>query len=744
MLVYWNSKCKRHFEPKVAWYKATAEQKQTYCDKLTNSLENIQMCNDCVSCNDLSCTQVNHQMAIDQYCSKIIAACIITEQNTIPRTSPPKQHAGWSEVVEPLRQTSMFWHTMWVDCNRPEQGAVADVRRFTRKAYHNAVKNCLRNQKILKRRRLGELASKSGSRPLFEELKRLAGSSRSCANQVDGLQSDSQICDNFAKKYQNVYNMLPNETPDGIEEDINARVTLCEPECCEISTCEVAAAVTKLKADKHDSNEFYSNHLLNGDANLYGKLAVLFSCMLRHGHTPSALLSATIVSIPKDTKGNLCDSENYRGIALGCAISKLFDIITLERYGSSCLATSCMQFAYKRNHSTTMCTTVMKEIINNYWNGDSSVFACFVDATKAFDLVSFPKLFNLLLQRGLPVPFLRVLYDTYKRQRLSSTWNSVKSNSFSVQNGVRQGAILSAVLFTVYVDELLLRLKRLQVGCQIDGEYAGALAYADDIALLCPTISGLKQMIHTLEEFGEEFKMKFNPTKTKCMLFPKSRKNACVLSEVFVAGRQLEWVDSFRHLGAIITSDLRDSTDIEEKRNQFIKLANYVIHSFSAAPAWLKSKLVQTYATALYGCQAWRLDNQSLGRVRTAWNIVQRKVWRLPWRAHSVLLRAVSLNANLLYQVHSRAKKFITHMESSSNELVAKVANIALSCPTSILYGNKMMLDRVQYPIITEEDLRLASQVRELNQCIDGELQCGLGSTEIKQILAVISTNNVM
>ena len=48
----------------------------------------------------------------------------------------------------------------------------------------------------------------------------------------------------------------------------------------------------------------------------------------------------------------------------------------------------------------------------NAYNFDT-VYGCFVDATKAFDLVSFPKLFTLLLDRGLPVPILRVLLGSW-------------------------------------------------------------------------------------------------------------------------------------------------------------------------------------------------------------------------------------------------------------------------------------------------------------------------------------------
>ena len=60
-----------------------------------------------------------------------------------------------------------------------------------------------------------------------------------------------------------------------------------------------------------------------------------------------------------------------------------------------------------------------------------------------------------------------------------------------MSNGVKQGGVLSAILFTLYLDKLLIRLKNSIVGCSINGCYTGALSYDDDITLLCPSIRGL-------------------------------------------------------------------------------------------------------------------------------------------------------------------------------------------------------------------------------------------------------------
>ena len=120
--------------------------------------------------------------------------------------------------------------------------------------------------------------------------------------------------------------------------------------------------------------------------------------MLLHGHYPSELLKSTIVSIPKDKTASLCKSENYRGISMFNSIHKLFDYVIIDLCGNT-LCTSDMQYGFKNNHSTNMCTLILKEVVHHYIEGGSNVYACLLDASKAFDKINHGKLFRCLLYR---------------------------------------------------------------------------------------------------------------------------------------------------------------------------------------------------------------------------------------------------------------------------------------------------------------------------------------------------------
>ena len=118
------------------------------------------------------------------------------------------------------------------------------------------------------------------------------------------------------------------------------------------------------------------------------------------------------------------------------------------------------------------------------------------------DSVNHALLFRLLLKRNLPSVVLRLLLSWYKQQTLSIRWNSCYSPPFGVSNGVRQGGVLSPILFTVYLDEFLTRLSKLGIGCHFDSIYAGSFGYADDIALLTPSPSAMRRLLKECKLFA--------------------------------------------------------------------------------------------------------------------------------------------------------------------------------------------------------------------------------------------------
>ena len=103
--------------------------------------------------------------------------------------------------------------------------------------------------------------------------------------------------------------------------------------------------------------------------------------------------------------------------------------------------------------------------------GRTKVYVCFLDASRAFDGVSHNTRFNDLEKRDVPPISLQFLWSWYKDQSCTVKWNSYISDLFGVTNGVRQGGVLSPVLFTVYLDELLQCLFTLDIDRHVGHHY---------------------------------------------------------------------------------------------------------------------------------------------------------------------------------------------------------------------------------------------------------------------------------
>ena len=273
-----------------------------------------------------------------------------------------------------------------------------------------------------------------------------------------------------------------------------------------------------------------------------------------------------------------------------------------------------------------MCTLAVKEVAKYYTSRRGQVYCCFLDASEAFDRVRFDKLFTILMERELPAGIIRLHIDMYQRQKVRTTWDGCYSDTFTTANGVRQGGVLSPILFTVYIDVLLSQLQSSGLGCWVGHEFFGALCSADDLSLLAPTLFCLKRMLAICENFGKEFGIIFNATKTMCMLFNGRRQPDIDLPVLSLNNTPIKWATCVKHLGNYISFDIGERDEIKRKRSDFIGRTNSLIGNCKAAPKEVLAKVFTSQCCHLYGAQAWSLDSACIRAFETTWRKAVRKL----------------------------------------------------------------------------------------------------------------------
>ena len=152
---------------------------------------------------------------------------------------------------------------------------------------------------------------------------------------------------------------------------------------------------------------------------------------------------------------------------------------------------------------------------------------------------------------------------------------------------------MSPLLFTMYIDVLLCRLKRSGYGCYIGNMFCGALGYADDVIIMAPTVTATKQMLNICADYGIEYNVLFNPDKTKCIHINKLKCN--IVLNVQFMGKLIETVNYDNNLGFQI-GNVNQPDVISHAVNQFTVKVNMVVSHFKH----LRYEYVQNVQDLLY------------------------------------------------------------------------------------------------------------------------------------------------
>ena len=645
---------------KPAWYKATQETLQEYKEDLHRRLASR---SDPISlaCVDPHCQDPAHSSERDNHMLDILCSVVESSHTVIPmgRRRNPGSSAGkaghisgcvpgWDNEVKPLQEEARFYHSLWLSGGRPNRGDLYTAMRKSRNLYHYAVRRTRRLRDLHRAKKLFE-ASLVDDMELIKEMRKVK---RGCdvvtelPDIVSGVEGEENIVERFRAVYSTLYNSASTAGEvDIIKEKLGTLINgNSMEEVRKITGIKVKEAAELLKPGKGDLSEgFSSDALLNGPDILFDKLAAVFQSWCVHGTVTPTLLACAFLPLLKSSLKDPADTGSYRAIAGSSLVLKLFDKVVLLLWGHL-LTTDSLQFGYKVHTSTTQCSWLVTEVASHFLRQKTCPIITLLDCTKAFDTCQFSTLFQRLLDRGMPAIVVRVIVRAYENQYAWVKWGGSRSSTFSIVNGTRQGSILSPALFAVYVDDLLVELRRLGVGCRVAGVFMGAMGFCDDIVLIAPTRDSMQLMLDTCQRFAMRYNLQFstdlNPekSKTKCIFVCGRARTKAKPVNLELAGKLLPWVESAVHLGHVLHQDGTMEKDIKAKRAAYINETVEIRESFGFATPAEVLRAVKLYAGSHYGSMLWDLGSDMATQYYNVWTTCVKLAWQVPRATRSYLV----------------------------------------------------------------------------------------------------------
>ena len=244
--------------------------------------------------------------------------------------------------------------------------------------------------------------------------------------------------DRWREHFSELLSGIPVTTPPLIEEGEDLEVNLGP-----ISKEEIIQAIGKTKSGKAPGPDNIPPEVLKADA------AVTADILLEE--VPQEWRKGYIIKLPK--KGDLSECKNWRGIQLVFLPSKIFTRIILERIRAAVdEKLRDEQAGFRAGRSCVDQIGTLRIIIEQSLLWQSPLYVNFIGFRKAFDTVDREVTWRILRHYGIPLKMVKIIQKLYEDTACHVIHNTSVSEPFKVNTEVRQGCLLSPLIFTLVID----------------------------------------------------------------------------------------------------------------------------------------------------------------------------------------------------------------------------------------------------------------------------------------------------
>lgn len=454
---------------------------------------------------------------------------------------------------------------------------------------------------------------------------------------------------------------------ENLFDDVREEQQTTEGEGPEILVDEVRAAISEMKPRRAaglDQIQTEFIKLLNEGKIKW--LTRIFNNIYSTGEIPADWLKSEFITIPKKASAKTCG--DFRTISLMSHLLKLFLKIIHKRIYRLCeeqIAPN--QFGFVNAVGTREALFSVQVLFQRCRDVSCDVFACLIDYQKAFDRVQHDKMVDILKRIGMNPKDLNIIKNLYWNQTAVLRVDGGHTDQIKILRGVRQGCILSPILFNVYSEYIFREaLDNIQEGITINGAKLNNIRYADDTIMFADSLQGLQKLMDRVTEISSQYGLEMNINKTKLLVV--SKRNITE-DNLYINQNRIQRVKQYTYLGTIINENWDNSQEIrcriETARSVFIKMSSlFKSHNLNLN---MKLRLLRCYvfSVLLYGVETWTLNKETTKRLEAFELWLYRRILKISWTQRITnieVLRRMNKETELLNTVKCRKLQYLGHI----------------------------------------------------------------------------------
>ncbi|CAG9106517.1 unnamed protein product [Plutella xylostella] len=584
-----------------------------------------------------------------------------------------RQVAGWNHHVRECHAKARLYHNWWMDCGSPSSGHIYKLMLDSRKTFKNKLKWVQNNEDSIKMNILAVNKVNKNFVKFWKNVKSFNGKQELPVS-VNNETCKKSIADMFASHFR-VEPLEVRGVPGAAAGVDGGSGGGGGAERLEFSAGDVARAVRAMTRGKSPGHDGLSlEHILYAGDGVFRLLSILYNQCIRFCFMPSDMMKTVVVPIVKNKTGDLSSPNNYRPISLGTVVGKIFEKLLQPELVNN-IKIDDAQFGFRAGLSTDSAIVALKHTVKYYLNRNTFVYACFLDLSRAFDLVNYKTLWQKLTDSNVPTIVVNLLRYWYENQTNNVKWGDALSNDFRLDCGVRQGGLTSPDLFNLYVNDLIVELRSTRIGCHVDNICVNNLSYADDMVLLSPSINGLRKMLSVCETFAERHGLKYNVAKTEMLVF-RAGGGPETVPPVYLLGSPVRVVRSFKYLGHLLNEQLNDEQDMERERRALAVRCNMLARRFARCSREVKITLFKAYCQTFYTCQLWvNFTKRFYNILRVQYNDAFRIIMKLPRYCSASGMFADARVPDFYAVLRFRSAAFWERIRNSNNRILETISS---------------------------------------------------------------------